>query len=269
MSKTENIMNLKTAVLVSSCDFFDDCWEPFIYSIKKFWPDCDWPIYIISNKKSIQNCPENFHFIKTGEDRKFASNLKYAIQQINVEYIIYLQEDYFLNKQVDNKAINSHILYCSQNNVDYLRLGPPYLKGKIVNEIYRQNNLKIQYALCLQSAIWKAETLNRLLIEGWTGWDFEYKVQRYALNNNLDLNILSLRETYKDLGINYVTGTAVRKGKWTRSGYKFLSDSGFNNLINQRKTEGKLLYLLQEVHGILRIPCLVIVRLMKLMNLNF
>lgn len=256
-----------TAIIVNSCDAFSDCWRPFIHSVRKYWNDCPWPVYIISNNNSIST-PEGISFIKIGEDKKFASNLKKAIEAIDSEYIIYLQEDYFLNKNVDQKSIEQHLLYCKQNNVDYMRLGMPFIKGEPV-ECYSANKLTDKYALCLQAAIWKRSTLRSLLFEGWSGWDFEYKIQDYAIKQGMDIKIFGLRKECNEKGINYVTGTAVRKGKWTRSGYDFLKDEGFVTEIPKRGKEGYIFYHLQEIQGVFRLPALAIVKLMKKMKWNF
>lgn len=256
------------AIIVNSCDAFSDCWMPFIHSIKKEWSDCPWSVYIISNNKEIET-PEGIAFIKVGEDKKFASNLKKALSVIDSKYIIYLQEDYFLNRKVIQKAIESHIEYCIQHDVDYMRLGMPFIKGDVENTIYNTNRLTDKYALCLQAAIWKKSTLESLLFDGWSGWDFEYKIQRYAMENNMNLKILGLRSEYSSMGINYVTGTAVRKGRWTQSGYQYLKDEGFENIIPMRGIEGWWFYHLQEAQGILKIPSLALVKLMKKMKWNF
>ena len=258
----------KVAVIVNSCDAFNDCWEPFIHSMTKFWGDCTWPVYLISNFKEIE-CPQGFSFLKVGEDRKFASNLKYAIERVDAEYLIYLQEDYFLNKKVNQEALGKHIEYCIHNDIDYMRLGMPFIKGESVSGIYTKNKLADKYALCLQAAIWKRKTLHSLLFEGWSGWDFEYKIQQYAIRERMKINILGINEENKCLGINYVTGTAVRKGKWTLGGYEFLKNEGFEDIIHKRRKEGFCFFHLQETHGILRLPALAIVKIMKCFNWNF
>ena len=84
---------MKVSVVVTSCDHFSECWEPFIKSIDKHWGDCPWDINIISNYQSIKS--EKVKFINVGEDKGWASNLKVALKQIDSNYIIYLHEDYF------------------------------------------------------------------------------------------------------------------------------------------------------------------------------
>lgn len=266
MSSVES--NIKVAIVISSCDAFCDCWAPFIYSIKKYWSNCEFPIYLISNNKEDATI-SGVSFIKVGEDKWFASNLKYALHNINADYIIYLQEDYFLNRTIDNDAIKQHIFYCFRNNVDYMRMGSPFIKGKNVDIIYTENDMMTKYALCLQAAIWKKSTLETLLLEGWSGWDFEYKIQEYAKQQGIKLKVLGINKKNRNLGINYIVGTAVRKGKWTRTGYNFLRNEGFSHLIKTREVEGFFFFHLQEVQGILRLPALCIVKIMKILRWNF
>ena len=261
-------MDNNVSIVVSSCDLFEDCWAPFIHSMRKYWPDCEWPVYVISNHKAIDG-PEGFSFIKVGEDLKFASNLKRALDNIRTDYIIYLQEDFFLDRRVDNEAIKEHVAYCMRNGVDYMRLGFKFMNGRVVDKIYAENNITDAYSLCLQAAIWKRETLYGLLLDNWSGWDFEYKIRQYVMDNHICLKILELRKEFADKGIRYVTGTAVRKGRWTISGYDFLREEGFPHLLDKREREGYVLNTIQGVHGFFMMPCRALARLMRVFNWNF
>ncbi len=259
---------MNIVVVVSSCDFFKDCWEPFIYSIKKFWTDCPYPIYIVSNNESIDT-PAGISFIKVGDDKKFASNLRAAINQIDADYIIYLQEDYWLNKRVNNDDIARHLEYCIMHQIDYLRLTSPFLNGTYVSDCYKKYTLEQRYAICLQAAIWKRGTLIALLREGDSGWDFEYKIQQYAIQSHIVVDALGIKKEYADSGINYVRGTAVRKGLWTIEGYQFLKENGFSSLLSRRGREGWFFGNIIDNQGPLRLICLAIVKIMMKFKLNF
>lgn len=261
-------MNNKIAIVVSSCDFFQDCWEPFIFSLKKYWSDCPYPVYIISNEKEIDT-PKWISFIKVGKDRLFASNLRAALHKIDVDYIIYLQEDYWLNQKVDNNAIVKHVEFCLQNQLDYLRLTFPFLDGNNYGGCYKEHNLRQRYAICLQAAIWKTETLLALLREGDSGWDFEYKIQQYAIKTHTRVLAAGLTEEHQHEGINYVRGTAVRKGLWTIEGYRFLQENGFKDLLIKRGHEGWFFGNIIDNKGPFRPLCLAIVKIMMKLKLNF
>lgn len=42
---------LSCAVLVNSCDKYSETWIPFFTLLKKYWPDCEYPIYLNTENK--------------------------------------------------------------------------------------------------------------------------------------------------------------------------------------------------------------------------
>lgn len=260
---------IKNSIIVSSCDAFMDCWEPFIYSVKKYWQDMPCEMYIVSNHLSIDD--EKVKFIKVGDDKGWASNLKVALREIESEYILYLQEDYWLVRTVDTDKFLSQIDYCEKNGVDYLRLNIPFSDNTNIDNLHAACSLdKDKYGICLQAAIWKKATLEQLLIEGWSGWDYEAKACRYVIDNNIAINAQVVLSGADDIILYYVDGTAVRKGKWTRPGAAFLKENGFIGHILKRETEGWLISHLAKWRNIalLRLPSSVTIRSLNLLRWN-
>lgn len=229
---------MKVSVVVSSCDSFSECWEPFIKSVNTYWGDCPWDIIILSNHKSIIS--KTVKFINVGDDKGWASNLKLVLNQIDADFIIYLQEDYFLNGKVNSKIINDHICYCANNNIDYLRLfGPFFDKYSITGTTYSLSPKSKPYRLCLRNSIWKKNTFEQLLIEGSSGWEFEWNIERHISKNNLNVKSYVLQSKYyPNLAIPSLSHTAVHKGMWTQQGYNYLKDNGYENILNKRVKEG-------------------------------
>lgn len=232
---------MKVAVVVSSCDAFQECWDPFIFSLNKYWADCPWDVYIVSNYNSVDS--ENVNFILVGEDKGWASNLKKAISQIDADYIVYLQEDYFLDFKVDSAQIKQHLAYCSENNIDYLRLfGPFFDEYAIADTPYSLSPKSKRYRLCLRSAIWKKKSFDKILIDGYSGWQFEWDIERYLVKNNITINSLVIQsQFYPHKAISSLGHTAVHKGMWTQSGYDYLKENGFEKILNKRTKEGYLI----------------------------
>lgn len=259
------------SIVVSSCDAFSDCWSPFIFSVHKFWPDIPCDVYIVSNHHSIED--DVVKFIKVGDDKGWASNLKKALSEIEADYILYLQEDYWLTKTVNTSKLLSQIEYCETKGVDYLRLNIPFSNHTKIDDQHAACSLgKDKYAICLQAAIWKKSTLEKLLIEGWSGWDYEAKACQYAIDNDIPIKAeVVLSDADDDLILHYVDGTAVRKGKWTRAGATFLRENGFEELHPKRKTEGWMISHLADWRNypLLHYPTSGLIRLMNNYNLNF
>lgn len=237
---------MKTSVVVSSCDSFSECWEPFIKSIDKYWGDCPWDINIISNYQSIKS--EKVKFINVGEDKGWASNLKVALKQIDSNYIIYLQEDYFLCDKVNSEIIVEHIIYCVKNNIDYLRLfGPFFDQFPIIGTNYSLSPKSKPYRLCLRNSIWKKESFEKLLIDGFSGWQFEWNIEKHIKNNNLSIKSYVLQsQYYPSQAIPTLEHTAVHKGMWTQQGYNFLKENGFENILHKREKEGFIITYIIE-----------------------
>lgn len=259
---------MRISIVVSSCDAFQDCWEPFVHSLKHVWPQSKIKTYLISNTKEIKD--ERVSFIKVGKDLGWASNLKKALLQIDSEYILYLQEDYFLTVPISDSTIEKHVEYMEKEKIDYLRLSAPfYNQYRISDSPYSKSPLKKRYALCLQAAIWKRSSFLEILLEGNTGWDFEYKIINYIKENNITIKSLVLHsDFFLEQGISYVDGTAVRKGKWTVAGAKYLKEMGFINLLESRKTEGSLINFLMHRNGILHPLAALLLRGINFLKMN-
>lgn len=264
---------MKRAFVISTCDLYSDCWKPLLLSIRQHWPDCPFPIYMITNHK---DCDDDLvTTIKVGEHLGWGSNTKKALPQIDCDYLLYIQEDFFLNKDVNTKGILEDFDFCESNNVDYLRVMPPfkdkypYLENPSycydANEIFKFK----EHAMNLMAVIWKKSTLERLCIEGWTGWDYERKVLSYIKDNNINIKKCVIRsEENNRLGLPVMESTGIRKGIWTREGYDYLKKNGFDKEAKSRKVEGKLLTwcMKQDTNKFLRVPTAILIRVIQWFN---
>ena len=261
----------KFALVISSCDLYSDCWKPLFHSIHKYWPDCPYPIYLICNY--MDSGDDSVIPIKVGEHLGWGSNTKKALSQIECDYLIYFQEDYFMNKPVNTECMKENLEYCVKNNVDYLRLMPPFKDKYPYDDIYcidkavrRKTKLR---AMSLMACIWKKSTLDNLCIEGWTGWDFERKILAYIKERNIKINRLVVKSSmYSKFGLPVIGSTGIRKGIWTKEGYDYLVENGFILEAQGRKVEGKFMTWCRNQHQpLLRIPCAIMIRIMqKIMN---
>ena len=91
-------------LLVSSYDGFAVCWAPFCHGLEKYWPDHP-PVFFITNTLE----PPCGRAIQVGADRGWAGNLEYALSQIESDYILYSQEDYWIQKPVDSNLIEDYL----------------------------------------------------------------------------------------------------------------------------------------------------------------
>jgi hypothetical protein len=114
------------SIFVNSCDDFEDCWHPFFTLFAKNWNNCKFPIFLNTETKSYSH--KNLNIISTtvsiGKKRKLSWSkcLDFALNKVKTKYILYLQEDYFLEYPVKKRLLFNLIKIMEENNIDLILL---------------------------------------------------------------------------------------------------------------------------------------------------
>lgn len=214
-------------VLVNSTDSFEDCWEPFFKLFRTYWPDCSYPIVLNTETKQFTYPGLDIRSsrIASTEDTEnevrpdWSECLIRCLHGIPSEYVLYLQEDYFINAPVDGELITEFLNVMKRNNVAHIRL-----MERDIKETYRQSVLhpllweirpKANYRIGLQAGLWRRKSLLRYLVPGESGWQFErsgtrrsFEVEEVFLCQNLDY--FNRNNRYP---ISYIP-TGIVKGQW-------------------------------------------------------
>ncbi len=230
------------SVVVSSCDGFEDAWQPFFRLFFKYWPDCPFPVYLITNGKRYDD--ERVRTIAISPDRKWSSNLKETLRQIDTQYVIYFQEDYFLNKKIDTATIISLVSYAQKTNLACLRLFPSPGPNTSYSEFPNLGKISddAPYRISTQTALWNKEYLDGILVDGETGWDFELKTHSDQ-NRRLFLSV-------KKPVIQYVKSTGIKKGRWTFDAIQLFKKEGIDISTSQRLSERRFEYTKRRIRSV-------------------
>ncbi|MFQ3548801.1 MAG: hypothetical protein SNJ70_03510 [Armatimonadota bacterium] len=217
------------AILVNSTDSFEDCWQPFFKLFNTFWQNCEVPIYLNTESKEFSYPNLNIICTKVGNNYRKKGRppwgwcLIECLKSIEEDYILYLQEDYFV---YDN--INTEILYqlidilsnvswshqdCSHIGLTHFGSHSPFhlTEFPMLWEIDRNAN----YRLSLQAGLWKKESLIKYINERDTGWNFEEigsKRSRQYKERFLTVN-RHIFNPNNELIIPYIH-TGIIRGKW-------------------------------------------------------
>ncbi len=207
------------SIIISSFDGFSDVWEPFFKLFFRYWPNCPFPIYLITNYKQYQN--PKVVSLKLGEDCGWADNLKKALDRINTKYVLYLQEDYLLNKPVDNNRIKQLLHLIDKYKASHLRLWPTKITA---NRYFSPELVELlpgaKYRLSTQAAFWNKDDLREFLRPGESGWKFELENDNAKRKDKL---FLSVRRN--EPAIHYFA-TAIKKGIWFYDAVKLCEREG-------------------------------------------
>lgn len=208
-------MENNCAVIVSSCDAFADVWQPFFTLFFRYWPDCPFPVYLVSNYKEYKD--SRVIPIKVGEDKKWATNMKMALKQVLTPYVLTMFEDFFLEQRVDTKYINSLLKYINKAKAAYVRLFPSPPPDKFFSNTLNLGEISksASYRASLQASIWDKDIFYGIIKDGETAWDVEVKgtIRSYKIKQPF----LSVKAP----ALYYNPRTAVIRGKWNYDVVKF------------------------------------------------
>lgn len=171
-------MNNTLSILVLSCDNYRDLWDDFFNLRDKFWPDCEYKWYVVTETKDYQR--NNVDVIKCGKELNWAGRFRKAVQSLDSPLVGVFLEDYFINAPIDNDRIKGLVKLMIDKEVDFLDLGNVF-RHKIdakSKQYYTEHLVVIdkhqRYGLDTAAAIWKKEyLLEKLGEEDYSAWKFE------------------------------------------------------------------------------------------------
>jgi hypothetical protein len=198
------------AVIVSSCDAFFDAWRPFFFFFRKHWSDCPFPTFLIVNRLRVRS---NFiRPIKVGPDLDWAANMQVALNQIAQPYVLYLQEDYFLNGPVNREQLAADFAYAFERDAaSFCFYGRSQLEPDFVplNDRFGIVPRESDGRTRLQATLWKKSVLQSALRPGESAWNMEAR----ASERTRDL--LALSYSRRDsVPISYLM-SAISRRLWT------------------------------------------------------
>jgi len=168
----------KMTMLVLSCDKYSDAWDDFFNLKERFWPNCEYKWYIVTESKEYSR--ENVSTIKCGTDLNWAGRFRKAVNEVDSPYIGLYLEDYFIQSPIDNERIKGFVDLMEKEKVSFLNL------GNVFHHILRQPNPEyfaphlmyipqhLRYGIDTAAAIWDKNYLLEKLGEGdYSAWKFE------------------------------------------------------------------------------------------------
>lgn len=216
------------AILVSSCDKYKDLWPIFFELFWRYWPDCPFRIYLLTNHDRYDD--PRVTSIAVGDDRQWASNSRIALAQIPYPYIFLMEEENLYRRPVNTVRVCELIAFGIAYGAACMRLypSPPpnrQLPGRSdIGSIDRG----APYRFCFSAGVWKREVIESLLVDGETGWDMEVRGSRRA-----DL----IEEPFLSVTLDPLTGRntnpplpymskVISRGRWTREAVALCASEG-------------------------------------------
>lgn len=167
------------ALVVSSCDKYEDAWHPYFELIKKYWPEHPQKIALITETKQYKTEGLDIKTYNYPEACTWSERLYNTLQQIDTKYIIFSLEDFFLLDYVKQDRIDECIAWMEENpNIAVCRLYSCDYDNLTPTEKYRDfcvAHKDIGFRLETQAALWNREILMSFIDLSEDPWQFETK----------------------------------------------------------------------------------------------
>jgi hypothetical protein len=219
-------MNNNYTILVNTCDKFEDCWYPFFKLFSIYWSDYKGKIYLNTEYKDFSYSGLNIVCTKVCEVNNVPRNkkatwsqcLNWALQQVDSEILLYMQEDYFLNDFVNSNLIayfsdtmlNNSAIPC----IHLTNSGIPAVQKSDFQELYYSDPNYFSYVSC-QASFWRKGIILSLLRAHETAWNFEWWGSKRAKYLGYRFFVVDSNKfsSSPNVIISYIL-TGVIGGKW-------------------------------------------------------
>lgn len=212
-------------IFVNSSDGFEDCWQPFFELFNQYWPGVEAPILLNTERK---------HWTYPGLDLRctrvqkgdggarrltWSECLQAGLQQVATPLVLYLQEDYFIERRVLAELIRELAVKMVENPT-IRHIGLTHFGGE--GPFRKTDDLRLweippraRYRISAQAGLWRVEALLSYLLPWENGWMFEIfgtrrAWRRHELFLTLNRDVFNPKNTP---AIQYLH-TGIIKGKW-------------------------------------------------------
>jgi hypothetical protein len=156
--KNENV-----AILIFACDRYELLFKGFDHFFKKNWDNSIFlKKYFSTEKKDIGI--EGYIHLKSGYG-EWTDRLKKVLNQIEEDYIIFMQEDMWFSKNAPERVLAQILLYIQENDLKLVKLHS--------SEVYKTKELNIDFSGFRLSEVVKQES-NFLMSHQVSIWDKKF-----------------------------------------------------------------------------------------------
>jgi hypothetical protein len=230
-------MQPRVSVLISSFDGYSECWPAVCHGLSKYWLDCPYPTYLIANKRDFSH--PRVSVLRSADADDWSGALLFALARLDTEYVMYLQEDYWLVERVSTDRIREYVDLMDVHGINYIRLlSKPIPDGEFAADRRLGVLAKTaDYRTSVQVSLWRTQVFRSLLRAGESAWQFEIDGNRRSISYGA--TFLSVKRHDRDdyfNGVRYLC-SAINRGKWSRAAVDYARREGLQIDFSLRPVE--------------------------------
>lgn len=161
-------------VLISSCDKREYLWKPLVYSFKKYWPDCPWPIQLVTQHKTSQEVPT----LNVGcDDGLWGFAMENALARIESDVVLITLDDFWLTAPVKTRILKEFALHIYDGMLKFIRLIPSADAQtlSLIDSRLGHYTDDAPYRASMNMGLWNRKELLSLIDRTESIWEFETK----------------------------------------------------------------------------------------------
>jgi len=204
------------AILVNSCDKYEDTWYPFFKLLQIQWENHPKSIYLNTENKKYE-CPfMDVKTICTGNEA-WTERVKNAVMQIEQEYVLFMLDDFFVLDKVDEEKFGEVFDdFKTNKDVGFAWFYPLIFdKKKSIGKCFIETPKTYKYRVGAGLALWRKDFLLMMLYQPADPWLFETRASKLSLLT--DYKVAYVASSYLDTiphKIDPVYGYGITAGKW-------------------------------------------------------
>jgi len=216
------------AVLINSCDGYQDLWYPFFSLFYRFWPNCRYRVFLNAEHiPLVDGFPEvEVKNQKESEPIPWGKRMRECLEEIEENYVIILLDDFFLRKAVDSDKIAKCLDWLDSDPstaVFYFQDTSEAFRREFIDDGrysgFETAKKGAHYLMNLQAAVWRKSDLLNSLHDYDTPWTFEVLASRYYSGMQKFRYLKPEEPRIIDYGFQ-MKGMGVFRGKWVESDVK-------------------------------------------------
>lgn len=221
-----------TILVVPSCDKFSDTWAPQFDLFFRFWPDCPFTVFLISNELTFDH--ERVVTLRAGPDKDWSTTIARALDQVQCRRILFWIDDAFLKAPVDTKEVLAVLDIATAARANFVRLRPDPKPAVWLSSGFGLLAKGAVYRVSLFATLWDTEVLKQIVRPGETAWEFELNGSERA--NDLDGFYCTKKSPF-------IYEHGIERGIWLRQAVAFLRSQGYDIDNQRRPTMTRVMHL--------------------------
>jgi FkbM family methyltransferase len=184
-SLLKNFKNEDISVVIQTCDKYEFLWKGWFITFMNNWAwELGWPVYFCSEEKKLPYHNKNIKFINSPISKDasgFSTRTIDILNKVKTKYVLYLQDDMWLDKKVDKQTMLEAFYNVKHFNWNCLKIhnrswfNYSLSKTNIFANgirILKQNN-DSEYLLSHNASIWNREFLLSVMESNEDPWKNE------------------------------------------------------------------------------------------------